>query len=212
MAHDRLLDMAIREFGLKGLEGASTRSIAAAAGTAMSAITYHYGGKDGLYLAAADHIAAQLGDDMGPALDQSATLADGDTSAARAAIHAILGRFADKLMQADSESKSLFIIREQMHPTEAFDRIYGGMMGQMLETLVQLVCIASGDADEARARLLTVTFIGQIVVLRASRASSLRLMRRDAVDSALVDDLKARVAANVDAILDSLIATRQEPR
>lgn len=212
MAHDRLLDMAIREFGLKGLEGASTRSIAAAAGTAMSAITYHFGGKEGLYLAAADHIAAQLGEDMGPALEQSATLAGGDAASARAVIHTIMGRFADKLMQPDSESKSLFIIREQMHPTEAFDRIYGGMMGQMLETLVRLVCIASGDHDEARARLLTVTLIGQVIVLRASRASCLRLLRADAVDVVLVDALKARVAANVDAILVSLIATRQEPR
>ncbi len=212
MAHDRLLDMAIREFGLKGLEGASTRSIAAAAGTAMSAITYHFGGKEGLYLAAADHIAAQMGKDMGAALNHAALGASDDPAAARTALHMIMGRFADKLMEPDSESKSLFIIREQMHPTEAFDRIYGGMMGQMLETLVRLVRIASGDHDEARARLLTVTLIGQVIVLRASRASCLRLLRADAVDVVLVDALKARVAANVDAILDSLIATRQEPR
>ena len=60
MAHDRLLEVAVREFGQKGLEGASTRGIAAAAGTAMSSITYHYGGKEGLYLAAADYIAQQM--------------------------------------------------------------------------------------------------------------------------------------------------------
>lgn len=212
MAHDRLLDVAIREFGLKGLEGASTRSIAAAAGTAMSAITYHFGGKEGLYLAAADHIAAQLGEDMGSAIDRSAALADMDTASARAAIHDILGRFADKMMHDDGESRSLFIVREQMHPTEAFDRIYGGMMGEMLETLVSLVRLAAGGVDDACARLLTVTFIGQIVVLRASRASILRLMRRNVVDAALGAELKARVAANVDAILDSLILPRQEPQ
>lgn len=211
MAHDRLLDIAIREFGLRGLEGASTRSIAAAAGTAMSAITYHFGGKEGLYLAAADHIAAQMGEDMETAFDPSALLEGSDPATARAAIHAIMGRFADKLMEDGSESRSLFIVREQMHPTEAFDRIYGGVMGQMLEALVGLVRIASGDPDEARARLLTVTLIGQVIVLRASRASCLRLLGRQAVDNALVDDLKARVAANVDAIFDSISAD-QEPR
>lgn len=54
MVQQRLLEIAIREFAAKGLDGASTRGIAAAAGTAMSSITYHYGGKEGLYLAAAD--------------------------------------------------------------------------------------------------------------------------------------------------------------
>ena len=60
MVQSRLLDIAISEFGAKGLEGASTRGIAAAAGTAMSSITYHYGGKEGLYLAAADRIAERM--------------------------------------------------------------------------------------------------------------------------------------------------------
>jgi len=57
MVQNRLLETAIREFGAKGRDGASTRDIATAAGTAMSSITYHFGGKDGLYLAAADHLA-----------------------------------------------------------------------------------------------------------------------------------------------------------
>src|SRR5438552_17576968 len=69
----RLLDAAIDHFGRKGIEGASTRGIAAAAGTTMSSITYHYGSKQGLYLAAARHIADQMGDRMAPALAASQT-------------------------------------------------------------------------------------------------------------------------------------------
>src|SRR3546814_10523816 len=53
-------------FGRKGLDGASTRGIAKAAGTAMSSITYHYGGKEGLYLAAADYIVSQMDDGAHP--------------------------------------------------------------------------------------------------------------------------------------------------
>src|SRR3546814_19862395 len=56
---DRLLNTAIDQFGRGGLEGASTRRIASAAGTTMSAITYHYGGKEGPYLAAARHLVEQ---------------------------------------------------------------------------------------------------------------------------------------------------------
>jgi uncharacterized protein (TIGR02217 family) len=46
----RLLDVAIDHFGRLGLEGASTRAIARDAETLMSSITYHFGGKEGLYL------------------------------------------------------------------------------------------------------------------------------------------------------------------
>ncbi len=57
----RLIEAAIEQFGQHGFDGASTRDIAAASGTAMSSITYHFGGKDGLYLACADYIAEQIG-------------------------------------------------------------------------------------------------------------------------------------------------------
>ena len=57
MIRERLLSVAIERFGESGFEGASTRDIAQAADTAMSSITYHFGGKEGLYLACADFIA-----------------------------------------------------------------------------------------------------------------------------------------------------------
>src|SRR3546814_4551512 len=66
MIQNRLLETAVREFGRKGLDGASTRGLAKAAGTAMSSITYHYGRKEGLYLAAADYIVSQMDDGAHP--------------------------------------------------------------------------------------------------------------------------------------------------
>ena len=130
MLQQRLLDIAIAEFGAKGLEGASTRGIAKAAGTAMSSITYHYGGKEGLYLAAADHIAAQIGEHMAPALELGALSPGMTASAARTAVQHILARFIET-MGTKNSAFSLFIVREQMEPTEAFDRIYGGLMGKL---------------------------------------------------------------------------------
>lgn len=206
--HERLLDIAVEEFGAKGLEGASTRSIAAAAGTAMSSITYHYGGKQGLYLAAADHIARRMAEEIGPGLPVPQAPLPPTPEAARALLHRIIGQFADKMVSPEIEARSLFIVREQMRPTEAFDRIYGGLLGTMMALLVELVCIATGARDRYRARLLTVTLIGQVIVMRASRASCLRLLERDQLDPQTVADLKARIAANIDAILDSI---RQEP-
>ena len=68
--------MAIEHFGRFGLEGASTREIAKAAGKPMSAITYHFGGKEGLYLACARHISDTLGWLIGLAGVMSPAVAD----------------------------------------------------------------------------------------------------------------------------------------
>lgn len=210
MLQHRLLEIAIAEFAAKGLEGASTRGIAAAAGTAMSSITYHYGGKEGLYLAAADYIAAQLCDEMAPIIDKIDLSGSIESVEARRRIHDILGQMIDTMAGDKSAAWSLFIMREQMAPTEAFDRIYGGLMGKMLETLCELVCIATGGEDRDAARIAVITLMGQVLVLRASRATVLKLMKRDTIDADAVATLSTRILSNTDAILDRLIAEGQD--
>jgi len=69
MVSKTLLQTAIEQFGRLGFEGASTRDIARASDTAMSSITYHFGGKEGLYLAAADHIAETIAALQAPVLE-----------------------------------------------------------------------------------------------------------------------------------------------
>ena len=66
----------------------------------MSSITYHYGGKQGLYLAAARHIADQMGERMAPALAASeARSRDGEgPDAALAALLAIIDRFVEMMV------------------------------------------------------------------------------------------------------------------
>ena len=208
MVQHRLLDIAVREFSLKGLEGASTREIAAAAGTVMSSITYHYGGKEGLYLATADYIAEQMGRGMA---DAPVDIAEPGPAEARRALHDLFDRFVIKMMDEETADYSLFIVREQTNPTEAFDRIWRGMMGRMMERVVDLVCIASGQRDAKAARVTAITLLGQVIVLRAARASCLKLLQTDDFEAEDIAALRARVSANIDAILDTL-TTEQDPR
>lgn len=206
MAQSRLLDIAVREFGRNGLEGASTRGIAAAAGTAMSSITYHYGGKDGLYLAAADYIAETMRVEMAPALAAEAVIAEDDAKGARAAIQRIMGRFVDKMASDTSADIALFIMREQCEPSEAFDRIYAGLMGKVLDRLAALICVATGVRDLRAAQIATITLMGQAMTLRATRGAILRLLDLQSLDAETTSDFKARISANVDAILDTMRA------
>ncbi|MDQ2879616.1 MAG: CerR family C-terminal domain-containing protein [Pseudomonadota bacterium] len=211
MTHSRLLDIAVREFGSKGLEGASTREIASAAGTAMSAITYHYGGKEGLYLAAADHIASQMALDMPLEAFEAIDGTEPSPVEARRQLHLILDHFIDKMANGQ-HTHSLFIMREQSNPTEAFERIWGGLMGNMMERLAALVCIASGCRDIAAAHVATITMLGQVIVLRSARASCLKLLRKPDYDDAAIAAIKVRIGANIDATIDTLTAERQEPQ
>ena len=209
MTRARLLDIAVREFGAKGLDGAATRDIATAADAAMSSITYHYGGKEGLYLAAADHIAAHMADEMAPALAAEETVGEGDPLAARAALHRLTGQLVEKMGEAGSGDLALFILREQLQPGQGFERIWAGMMGQVSERLVELVRIATG-APAPVARLATATIVGQVMGVRASRAAMMRLCQVDTIDAALLARLKTRIDSNIDAILDRMIAEEQQ--
>ncbi|MGV9409291.1 TetR/AcrR family transcriptional regulator [Nocardia sp. NPDC003693] len=59
-ARAALLDAAVATFTTQRVDEASTTEIARRAGVAIGLITYHFGGKRGLYLAAADAVAADF--------------------------------------------------------------------------------------------------------------------------------------------------------
>lgn len=205
----RLLDVAVDHFGRLGLDGASTRAIARDADTLMSSITYHFGGKEGLYLAAADHIVAHMHVRVAPMLERAATLfgADGDIGAARAAIHAIVGGMTMVMLQEETAAISRFIVREQAAPTEAFDRIYRGVMRQMIDQLSLLLVRISGDRlTDAEARIRVMTLIGQVLVFRVAHATVMTGMGWTTVGSDEASLITRTIAANLDAILDQLQA------
>jgi len=61
----RLLDSALVEFGAKGFDGASTRSIAQRVDAHQPQINYHFASKHALWAAAVDHLFAQLLEELG---------------------------------------------------------------------------------------------------------------------------------------------------
>lgn len=205
----RLLDVAVDHFGRLGLEGASTRAIARDAETPMSSITYHFGGKDGLYLAAADHIAADMHHHIAPMLDHAARLCgdDGAIADARAAIHAVIGGMAIMMLREEMAPVARFIVREQADPTEAFARIYDRVMGATLNRLGGLVARVSGQRmarDEARLR--AIMLVGQVLVFRVARATVMTGMGWAAITAIETAQIVRTIAVHVDAILDQIEA------
>lgn len=200
---DRLLSTAIDVFGRRGLEGASTRAIAAAAGTTMSMITYHHGGKEGLYLAAAQSIADQIGERITPAFAAVARIeAADDGAAALAQIVALVDEFANVMVRPESAAWARFIVREQMEPTPAFDILYGGVMGRLIDHLSALVGrVTGGQMGPAEARLKTIAIMGQALVFRFARATVLRATGWADIDADETVAIRRVVRAHTTAIL-----------
>lgn len=201
----KLLDTAIDHFGRLGFEGASTRAIAKASDTAMSSITYHYGGKHGLYLAAADHIAATVTAMHQPALE-SANRAGKSRDELVSALLGLIDNFAQMMLRPESEAWARYIVREQQHPTEAFDRLYEGGMKAIIDTFCKLIGAVRTDLDPMEVRATAVTLFGQVLVLRVGRASVCRILGVETIGDDMQGLLRARIRANALCILSEKTA------
>ena len=202
MLQERLIETAIGQFGRFGFDGASTREIARASETAMSSITYHFGGKEGLYLACADYIAAKA-KERNPAVFE--LLAEGvpaDRADAVEQCLAILDGFAQTMLHPASESWASFIVREQQAPTEAFERIYQGMMKGLIEGFGALVAVVRPDLGEQERRALSVLLFGQALILRAGRASVCKALGTDTLGETEAALLRSQLRANSLCILN----------
>jgi TetR/AcrR family transcriptional regulator, regulator of cefoperazone and chloramphenicol sensitivity len=201
MVSQTLLETAIDQFGRLGFEGTSTRDIARASGTAMSSITYHFGGKQGLYLAAAEHIAASIRARQDETVAHALESGRASPAAAVTAIATILDGLAQMMLRPETEAWSRFIIREQQVPTEAFDRLYDLAMRPVLDVFVELIQRARPDLDRREAAAMSILLFGQAMVLRAGRASVCRALEIDKLDEDAAAMLRARIRANVMCIL-----------
>ena len=200
---ESLLDCAVDHFGRFGFEGAATRAIAADCGTAMSSITYHFGGKEGLYLAAADHIAAQMTEHHRPALEAIRAAPANSPEEAIAQLVSLLDGMAATMLGEKSARWTRFITREQQEPTEAFDRIFRAAMSPMVESFVHLIAIARPELTARQQRATGFLMFGQVLALRAGRASLFRFLEIERLDADSEALLRRQLAVHVRLILSA---------
>jgi hypothetical protein len=115
---------------------------------------------------------------------------------------AIIDRFAEMMVHPESAAWARFIVREQMEPTEAFDVLYGGVMGRLVDHLSALIVRTSeGRCDAAEARLKTLAIVGQALVFRVARATLLRAAGWSDVDTGGAATIRRIIRAHTGAIL-----------
>lgn len=180
---ERLLTTAIDIFGRRGFEGASTRELAAAAGANLQAIRYYFDNKEGLYLAAAEHLVSlidhhvaatrqRVGEELA-ALRATATPLD--PARARILLEELAVLLVSIFATRESESWARFLIREQMEPTAAFTCFYNGIMQPMLAILRELIGTLTRTApDSEETRLRSLSFAGNFMIFRVAHAAVLK--------------------------------------
>lgn len=178
----RVIDAAIEVFGMEGFERTSTRALVERAGANLVAIHYHFGGKEALYRAAAEHIAATLRERSEAALERGRALGENPNSSRNELIEGVCALFDDfaalALVGGVPECWRRFLIREQVEPTPtgAFELIFAAMRPFFDTIFILIGRLIDRPPDHSEVRLLATMIFGQVSVFSTHRAAALRLM------------------------------------
>lgn len=177
-----ILRCSLEIFSKHGYEGASTRTIASAAGVNLGAIQYHFNGKEGLYQAAAEYVAERIAKEIAGGMEQAnALLADPDTPREDLmdAYLELLSMFCARIVgRQESSIIARFIFREQMEASEAFETLYTVAMSKIIDVTTRLMSRLRGEeevSEDCRVRALAI--LGQVIIFETSRAMVLRNMK-----------------------------------
>lgn len=200
-----LVRAALKLFGRQGYDGTSTREIAAAAKANIGSIAYHFGGKEGLRAAVADHIVETIQSIANQALGGMAGPDPATLTAetARAQLKATLqGMVAFIVAKPEAGEIVQFMLRELADPTPTLDRIYGGLFEPTHKRLCVIWEHATGEPAESEGtRLAIFSLIGQAVYFRIGREPVLRRMGWTQIGKDEADKIIATLHGNLDAML-----------
>lgn len=165
-------------FGAHGFEDASTRLIARRAGVNLASLHYYFGGKQELYRACAEHLAAMGEAKVAPffaMMEQPGASRD----ALLDLLHRLLDAFADRLVgPRDPPAMVAFFLREQIAPTEAYEILHQRVMAPLLGACASLVGrLINQPADAEETVLRTLSILGPLMVFQRARHTSLRALR-----------------------------------
>ncbi len=176
-----ILEAARKVFEAEGLDGASLRAIAAAAGYTPAALYFHFESKEAIYAEVLRTSLASLGQAVGRAVARAKTPAD----RLRAAAMAFFRYYADNPGDLDL---GFYLFRGGMKPHglgKERDNVLNSALEAALEPIAEAAQVLGAGRDEARslmadifahaAGLLLLANTGRI---RMFGASALHLMER----------------------------------
>lgn len=190
----RLLEAAILVFAEKGYDGAGIREIAQRAQANSALVTYHFGGKEGLYREALRSIHERK---VSAVAGLPPPPAPGDPGAREAAIQgmkAYIRAFVTDLMSCPAESEvdaaaMVLIGREIQMPHPVSAPVLVAFARPYMERVMALLRVLCPDWDDEARMYATLSIQGQILHFR----NSLGFIRLLSGDPGFPTDLEALI-------------------
>jgi AcrR family transcriptional regulator len=210
----RIVAAALRMFGERGFEAASTRDIATSAGVNAPALQYYFDNKEGVYLACAEHIVKRIWDYMSDvATEAERALAenadDDELIEAFCNVQAELAQFMFTMKDADDWRLFMARLQSGEGPPAGFQLIYQRVSGRMTVVLGGIVGRLLGrPADDEETLVRTMTVSGQLHVFQMARRSVLTKLKWDKVTNARLDLLKRILREHSSALLRAMVKVR----
>ncbi|MGE8641811.1 MAG: CerR family C-terminal domain-containing protein, partial [Achromobacter sp.] len=163
-----------------------TRQLVDEAGVNQSAIPYHFGGKEGVYAAVLEHVAAGIVDRLDLQRPPAAS-----ADAARLALKSLMQDFARTLLDSEaSTAGSLLLAREQLRPTEKFDALYTRLFLPLHTNVADLVADIRNEDRGGRDQVLRAhAILGQALAFAVAREALLRRLGVTALSEQDVADI-----------------------
>lgn len=180
----RLIEAGLDLFGQLSFDGASTRMLAERAQVNLASIKYYFGGKEGLYLAVADHIVEQVNGLFGPRLAEVQEALKKEPLSREQSFHLLcklMEFFITSFLARPQTDKWLtIIVREQLCPTEAFGILFEGFMRPLAEALFGLAARIMGRGpDDLEVRLRVYAIMGEIQMFHIAPSAIKRTLSWD---------------------------------
>lgn len=177
----RIVEVALRLFGERGFEGASTREIAKAAGVNAPALQYYFDNKEGVYRACAEYIADNAATHFGPVVTQGLALLENPDATPDQVFEAygqLLDALADfQLLPDDAEHRRLFLAHEQVGhqgPSVLFDLLDQRLRPRMGEMSARLIARYCGvPVTDPLLPMRVMMLCGQVMIFSLGRRSLL---------------------------------------
>jgi len=176
LARAALIRAGVQVFGDNSLASATTREIAQLAGQNISAIAYYFGNKEGLYFAVAHHICDTLVERLGPLLDEIEAQLGQGTHEPEVCLH-MFGRLIGASLSTHQEMLTVtsIVVKEQMHPTKAFDILYEGCLERLHQVGARLIEAYTGETPGQQETVLRFhALLGQSLAFRFARETIVR--------------------------------------
>lgn len=178
-----LLHAGLDLFSRHGFDSTSTRMLCKQAKANISAITYYYQSKQGLYHAVIRHLVEKAKNHTCETMRNIEHAIGLQTTATEAVscLTTLMCKLAEIFVESEEVRRwAMLVVREQANPTDAFDILYEGHMRAVHTQIAELVGIClqkSPDSDDVVIR--SHALFGQLLVFCLSRESILRSLSTD---------------------------------